>query len=81
MLAGRAKNDRSDVDIDKGGRRRVHVESVRAHHSGRMVIAGRPPIRCQRTYPSVILPYARSDPSRTAAFFAWDLPQVGQLLT
>jgi hypothetical protein len=63
MLAGRAKIRRSDVDVDESGRRRVHVESVQARQSGRMVIAGGPPIRRQRRYPSVLLPYARADPN------------------
>jgi hypothetical protein len=39
MLAGRAKIRGSVVDVDKGGRRRVHVESVQARQEGRMVIA------------------------------------------
>ena len=39
MLAGRAKIRSGDVDVNEGGRRRVHVESEQARQSGRMVIA------------------------------------------
>ena len=39
MLTGGAKIRGGVVDVDKGGRRRVHVESVRARQQGRMVIA------------------------------------------
>jgi hypothetical protein len=39
MLAGRAKIRGGLVDVSKGGRRRVHIESLQARQSGRMVIA------------------------------------------
>ena len=39
MLAGRAKILGGLVDVNKGGRGRVHVESVQARQQGRIVIA------------------------------------------
>jgi hypothetical protein len=67
MLAGRAKILSGLVDVNKGGRCRVHVKSEQARQQGRMVIAWGPPIRCQQKYPSVVSPYARKRPhlSRT----------------
>ena len=40
MLTGSAEIRRSDVDVDGRGRRRIHIESVQARRSSRMVIAG-----------------------------------------
>jgi hypothetical protein len=65
MLAGRAKIRGGLVDVNKGGRRRVHVESVRARQQSRLVIAKGPPIRCQQKYPSVDFTLRLERPTRT----------------
>ena|SRR5215208_1260369 len=66
MLAARAKIRGSDVHVYESGRRRVHIESVKPV-SGPDGDRQGPPIRCQRRNPSVLLPYAPSDPAEPDA--------------
>ena len=65
MLAGRAKILGGLVDVNKGGRGRVHVESVQARQQGRMVIAWDRQSGVSRSIPRWLSLYARSDPART----------------
>jgi hypothetical protein len=73
MLAGRAKIRGSDVDVDECGRRRVHVESVRPGSIGPDGDRQRPPIRCQRKYPLVALPYPRAIPPNRMPDLPWQV--------